>query len=256
MQRHAIRSGKYLHGVNNINLDKNLDKSSHKKTSYSNTDSTLSSIQPTDAKDLFTGHILRPHGDLCPNPTTKVLGGPHALCSLPVGQLCLVRWINMENWHSPAWSRHDHQKLSKIHILESGAVFFLLFFICIGCVANCVWSLFYGYLMHVLWMMVSSSFFLLMWYLLILFDCFVWGMFLFFFWCFSNFGWRVFDLLLSWIGLPHPNPNTPILPPEVIKAIRWPLPRTWWSQNFFHSGVYPETSLAKVVQWIMKQKSR
>lgn len=52
---------------------------------------------------------------------------------------------------------------------ESGAVFLLLFLVCIGCVANCVWSLFDGYLM------VSSSFFLLMWYVLMLFHRFCLG---------------------------------------------------------------------------------
>ena len=67
----------------------------------------------------------------------------------------------------------------------------LFFFCCFLCVLDVLltffWSLFYGYLMHVLWMMVSSSFFLLMWYLLMLFHCFCLGDVFLFFWCFSNF---------------------------------------------------------------------
>ena len=171
-------------------------KSSHKKTSYSHTDSTLSSIQPTDAKDCLLDTYSNHMRWKCPNPSRKVqVGAPHALCSLPVGRLCLVRWIGIAQH-----SRHWPSKIIKDPKSESGA-FFLLFLVSIGCVAN--------FLLMPFWWVLDARFMddgffkflevLFCWCGTVFVDAvslFLLGGCFFVFLMFLNFCWRVFDMLL------------------------------------------------------------
>lgn len=175
--------------------------------------------------------------DLCPNPSTVCAGGPHALCSLPVGPLCLVRWINMENWHSPAWSRHGPSKIIKDPHQKVVLFFFGCFLFVLDVLLTFFWSLF-------CWcgtvFVDAVSLFLLGGCFFVVFDV-------------SQILLKSLWHVTFFIGLPHPNTKHANPTSGGDQSYPLTLAANLAEPSYVHSGVYQETSLAKVVQWTMEQ---
>ena len=152
----------------------------------------------------------------------------------------------------------DHQKLSKIHIRKWCCFVFLLFLVSIGCVANFrlitffmgTWCAFYGW-----WFLqVSWSSFLLMWYS-ICWCCLnvLLGRCCCFFDVSQTFLNSLWHHVTSFIGFTssqhkHANPTS-----GGDQSYPLTLAANLAEPSYVHSGVYQETSLAKVVQWTMEQ---